>query len=52
MNKISAPYRKGEVKAPSFLSGFTLFVIPGLTRNPAFLGWIRAFAGMTASALM
>jgi hypothetical protein len=32
-------------------SPFTLFVIPGLTRNPVFLGWIPAFAGMTASEL-
>ena len=30
----------------------TLIVIPGLTRNPVFLGWIPAFAGMTASELM
>jgi hypothetical protein len=29
-----------------------LIVIPGLTRNPVFPGWIPAFAGMTASELM
>jgi len=29
-------------------SPFTLIVIPGLTRNPVLLGWIPAFAGMTA----
>ncbi len=33
-------------------SPFTLFVIPGVTRNPVFLGWIPAFAEMTASELM
>jgi hypothetical protein len=33
-------------------SPFTLIVIPGLTRNPVFPGWISAFAGMTASELM
>ena len=33
-------------------SPFTLFVIPGLTRNPVFLEWIPAFAGMTASEIM
>jgi hypothetical protein len=33
-------------------SPFTLIVIPGLTRNPVFLSWIPAFAGMTASELM
>jgi hypothetical protein len=31
---------------------FTLIVIPGLTRNPVFLSWIPAFAGMTASELI
>jgi hypothetical protein len=31
---------------------FILFVIPGVTQNPVFLGWIPAFAGMTASELM
>ena len=30
-------------------SPFTLFVIPGLTRNPVFLSWIPAFSEMTAS---
>ena len=29
-----------------------LFVIPGLTRNPIYLNWIPAFAGMTTSELM
>ena len=33
-------------------SPFTLIVIPGLTRNPVFLNWIPAFAGMTALELM
>jgi ATP-dependent Zn protease len=33
-------------------SPFTLIVIPGLTRNPVFPGWIPAFAGMTVSELM
>jgi hypothetical protein len=42
MDKISTPYRKGGVKAPSFLTGFTLIVIPGLTRNPVFSIWIPA----------
>jgi hypothetical protein len=30
-------------------SPFTVIVLPGLTRNPVFLSWIPAFAGMTAS---
>jgi|MudIll2142460700_1097286.scaffolds.fasta_scaffold05717_3 hypothetical protein len=29
----------------------SLLVIPGLTRNPALLTWIPAFAGMTAPEL-
>ena len=29
-----------------------LVVIPGLTRNPIYLNWIPAFAGMTTSELM
>jgi hypothetical protein len=28
-----------------------LFVIPGLTRNPVFLSWIPASAGMTATMI-
>jgi hypothetical protein len=31
---------------------FTLFVIPDLIRNPGFLNWIPAFAGMTAFEIM
>jgi len=52
----SAPYsclpagREGGVKVLPFLTGFTLFVIPGLTKpapyllrgNPVFLNWIPA----------
>jgi hypothetical protein len=34
------------------MSLFTLIVIPGLTRNPVFLRWIPAFAGMTTSKWM
>jgi len=33
-------------------SPFTLFVIPGLTRNPVFFNWIPVFTGMTASEIM
>jgi len=28
ISKVSIPYRKGGIKAPSFLTGFTLFNIP------------------------
>jgi hypothetical protein len=41
-----------EQKPRSFYKGFTLIVIPGLTRNPVSSIWIPAFAGMTASELM
>ena len=34
------------------ISPFTVIVIPGLTRNPVFLCWIPAFAGMTTSEMM
>ena len=30
------------VERLEFLTGFTLIVIPGLTRNPVFLNWIPA----------
>jgi hypothetical protein len=33
---------RGGVKTLPFLMGFTLSVIPGLTRNPVFLNWIPA----------
>jgi len=47
MNKI----RKTKLISVASQKMFALFVIPGLTRNPVFLGWIsapvpsRVFAG-------
>jgi len=37
----------GEVNPSKRHKSLPLLVIPGLTRNPVFLGWIPAFAGMT-----
>ena len=38
----NAPCEPPRWKVEDFLTGFTLIVIPGLTRNPVFLSWLPA----------